>query len=118
MPASPPERLVTAAFRAINRWIVWYRLPVHLAVVNLLALRVDLRWRNLFNTERDPVCPSAPSNFDIRHCRTADGSFNDLATTWMGMADTRFARNAPLSETFGETPPGLYEPNPRVISRK
>ena len=36
----------------------------------------------------------------------------------MGMADTRFGRNAPLPHTFGESPPGLYEPNPRVVSRE
>ena len=33
------------------------------------------------------------------------------------MADARFGRNAPLAQTFGEQPPSLYEPNPRVISR-
>ena len=30
----------------------------------------------------------------------------------------RFGRNAPLAQTFGETPPALYDPNPRLISRK
>ncbi len=33
------------------------------------------------------------------------------------MANARFGRNAPLAQTFGEQPPGLYEPNPRVVSR-
>jgi hypothetical protein len=36
----------------------------------------------------------------------------------MGMANARFGRNAPLPQTFGEQPPSLYEPNPRVISRE
>jgi hypothetical protein len=36
----------------------------------------------------------------------------------MGMANARFGRNAPLPQTFGEQPPRLYEPNPRVISRE
>jgi Animal haem peroxidase len=112
------ERLIAAVFRAINRRRVWYRLPFPLAVVNLLALRIDLRWRNLFDTETAPPDPPLPQNFDIRHCRTADGTFNDLSKTWMGMADARFGRNAPLSQTFGEQPPSLYEPNPRVISRE
>jgi hypothetical protein len=117
MKIGPFEWIVAALFRAINRWRVWYRLPLALAVANLLALRIDLRWRNLFNTETAPPNPVPSPDFDIRHCRNADGSFNDLSVGWMGMADTRFGRNAPLPQTFGEKPPGLYEPNPRVISR-
>jgi hypothetical protein len=35
----------------------------------------------------------------------------------MGMAETRFGRNTPLPFTFAENPPGLSDPNPRVISR-
>lgn len=111
------ERLIAGVFRAINRQRVWYRLPFTLAVINLLALRIDLRWRNLFNTETAPTDPPHPDNFDVRGCRTADGTFNDLAKPWMGMATARFGRNAPLPQTFGEQPPSLYEPNPRVISR-
>jgi hypothetical protein len=42
----------------------------------------------------------------------------DLSKTWMGMANARFGRNAPLAQTFGEEPPSLYDPNPRVISRE
>src|SRR5262249_7206463 len=117
MPASLSERLIAATFRVINRWKVWYRLPFPLAVGNLVGLRVDLRWKNLFDTETAPAELTSPADFDIRTCRTADGSFNDLAKPWMGAVNTRFARNAPLPQTFGETPPGLYEPNPRVISR-
>ena len=118
MKIGPFEWIVAALFRAINRWRVWYSLALPLAVINLLALRIDLRWRNLFNTETAPPDPALPPGFDIRRCRTADGSFNDLSTRWMGMAATRFGRNAPLPQTFGEKPPGLYEPNPRVISRE
>jgi hypothetical protein len=118
MLASFFENVIAAIYRLINRWRVWYRLPSPLAVINLLALRVDLRWRNLFDTETAPPDPPVPDGFDIRHCRTADGSFNDLSKTWMGMANTRFGRNAPLAQTFGEQPPGLYEPNPRVVSRE
>jgi hypothetical protein len=112
------EAAVAAIYRAINRWRVWYRLPLPLAVINLLTLRFDLRWRNLFDTETAPVNPPTPADFDVRRCRTADGSFNDLAKPWMGMVDTRFGRNAPLAQTFGEQPPGLYEPNARLISRE
>jgi len=112
------EAVIAAIYRLINRWRVWYRLPFPLAVINLLALRVDLRRRNLFDTETAPPDLPVPDGFDIRHCRTANGTFNDLSKPWMGMANTRFGRNAPLPQTFGEQPPSLYEPNPRVISRE
>jgi len=112
------EAVIAAIYRLINRRRVWYRLPFPLAVINLLALRVDLRWRNLFDTETVPPDLPAPDSFDVRHCRTAEGTFNDLSKTWMGMANARFGRNAPLPQTFGEQPPSLYEPNPRVISRE
>lgn len=117
MVASFFEAVVAAIYRVINRRRVWYRLPFPIAVINLLALRVDLRRLNLFDTETAPLDPPVPIGFDIRHCRTADGTFNDLSKTWMGMANARFGRNAPLAQTFGEQPPSLYEPNPRVVSR-
>src|SRR5262249_44201981 len=97
---------------------VWYQLPLGLAVPNLFALRIDLQWHNLFDTESSPPAPPAPDNFDFRNGRTVDGSFNDLSKPWMGMAQTRFGRNAPLAQTYGETEPAIYEPNPRLISRE
>ncbi len=112
------ERVTAAVFRAINRRRVWHRLPFSLAVANLVALRIDLRHRNLFDTETAPPDPSPPPGVDVRHFRTADGSFNDLSKRWMGMAKTRFGRNVPLAQTFGEQAPGLYEPNPRLVSRE
>ena len=117
MVASFFEAVVAAIYRVINRRRVWYRLPFPIAVINLLALRVDLRRLNLFDTETAPLDPPVPIGFDIRHCRTADGTFNDLSKTWMGMADARFGRNVPIAQTFGEQPPELYEPNPRLVSR-
>jgi hypothetical protein len=118
MAAKLFERLFAASFRMINRRRVWHRLPFVLSVANLAALRIDLRRRNLFDTETSPPDPAPPGDFDVRHCRTADGSFNDLSKPWMGMVGTRFGRNAPLAQTFGETPPALYDPNPRLISRE
>src|SRR3974377_1594034 len=100
--------VIAAIYRLINRWRVWYRLPFPLAVINLLALRVDLRWRNLFDTETAPLDPPVPDGFDIRHCRTADGAFNDLSKTWMGMANTRFGRNEPLAQPSSAQSPPLY----------
>jgi hypothetical protein len=118
MAAKLFEQLFAAIFRMINRKRVWYRLPFVLSAANLFALRVDLRRYNLIDTETSPQDPAPPGDFDVRHCRTADGSFNDLSKPWMGMVGMRFGRNAPLAQTFGETPPALYDPNPRLVSRE
>ena len=59
-----------------------------------------------------------PPGDDPRAARTADGSFNDLEKPWMGMAGARFGRNMPLGETFGEKPPALFDPSPRLVSAK
>jgi hypothetical protein len=99
MRASFFETVIAGIYRVINRWRVWYQLPFPLAVINLLALRIDLRWRNLFDTETAPPRTPNPADFDIRRCRTVDGTFNDLSKTWMGMANARFGRNAPLAQT-------------------
>jgi hypothetical protein len=88
-------------------------------VPNLLSLRTDLRQQNLFDTETAPLpAASIPPGFDVRQCRTADGSYNDLGQPWMGQVEARFGRNVPLPDSHGEAPPGLYEPNPRLVSNR
>lgn len=83
----------------------------------LLGLRVNMRQHNLFDCETEPLPSYVPDGAgDFRTERTLAGSHNDLARPWMGMAGTRFGRNVPIPETFGEEPPGLYDPNPRLVS--
>lgn len=112
------ERLLGRVFRRVNQVKVWHQLPFPLAVVNLAALRVNLRLHNLYDTQTEPAQAPPPNGFDFRHNRTADGSYNDLGAPSMGMAHTRFGRNVPITETFGETEPGIYEPSPRLISSR
>jgi hypothetical protein len=102
--------------RFTNRVRVWYRLPYLLAVPTLIGLRVNMRRDNMFSTERDPSLLKLGAEKPPRDQRTADGSYNDLGCPWMGMAGARFGRNAPIVDTYGEVPPYLYTPNPRVIS--
>ena len=45
-------RLLSAHFRLLNRVVRWHRLPTWLAVLNLWALRHDLRAYNLHDTSR------------------------------------------------------------------
>lgn len=110
-------RLLSRLFQALNRSVDWHKLPFWVSLANLVMLRVDLRQQNLFDTQRVPPPPPDPGVDDVRANRTADGSHNDLAQPGMGQANARFGRNAPIADTFGETEPGVLDPNPRLISR-
>jgi len=110
--------ILSPLFRVLNRLRVWHRFPLPIALANLIALRRDLRWMNLFDTQRVPAPEPAPGDVDWRGARSPDGSHNDLGDPRMGEALARFGRNAPLPETYGETEPSVLEPNPRTISRK
>src|SRR5262245_32389004 len=104
--------------RLTNRFRIWYHLPFVIAMPTLVGHRVNMREQNLCDTERDPAGLAPGGGHGRRDQREADGSFNDLGAPWMGMAGARFGRNMPIAETYGEGPPGLYEPNPRLVSRK
>jgi hypothetical protein len=111
------ERLLGDLFRVVNRRIVWHRLGFLLSVVNLVALRTNLRRFNLYDTEtREPEAPSS-GGLDVRATRTPHGSYNDLRQPSMGMSGTRFGRNVPIASTIPDQR-GLLDPNPRLISRR
>lgn len=106
-----------SAFRAINRRRPWYRLPLMASLLNLDALRHDLRTGNLIDTEQreaPPLARSVPADIDpgYRIRRTLDGRFNDLSDAAMGSTDANFGRNMPV---VGDTS-DIDEPNPVLIS--
>ena len=111
------ERVAAAIFRAINRWRVWHRLPFVLAVANLFALRIDLSGSNLFDTETSPP-DRLPPEVSTSPLPDRRWELQRSIETLDGNGETRFGRNMPLAQTFGETPPALYDPNPRLISRE
>ncbi|MGH8571542.1 MAG: peroxidase family protein, partial [Gammaproteobacteria bacterium] len=93
--SDPPLRNVVlgagarAAFRVLNRFVEWHRLPVRLGVLNLAAFRHVLRRRNLLDTEVREAPPKArpaplPLDETVRVWRTFDGSYNDLSEPQMG----------------------------------
>lgn len=110
------ERIAAALFRILNRRIAWHRMPFPISVLNLVLLRFDLRHRNLYDTERSFSSEAATAPPVAG--RSADGAYNDLSEPSMGQAGTRFGRNMPIEATFREHPPGLYDPNPRLISNE
>lgn len=118
MKASLFERLLGAYARLTDRWRVWYSLPFALALPGLIGHRINLRRSNILDVERDPGGLSPKGRAERRDQREADGSFNSPGCPWMGMAGTRFGRNAPVLDTFGKVAPGLFDPNPRLISSR
>jgi hypothetical protein len=116
-------RSLVGGFSRLNRRRPWHRLPLPLALVNLIALRVELRQHNLTDT-RTPDPSTRRGAVTLDQCphlagryRTADGSYNALDDPDMGMAGSRFGRNVALDRARPEPMPGLMEPNPHTISR-
>ncbi|HYY33743.1 MAG TPA: peroxidase family protein, partial [Gaiellaceae bacterium] len=106
---------------AIDKSIGWAKLPTPLALPVLIGLRDRLRERNLYDTGRGPLDKppfTDPNQADYRGARTLDGTYNDLNDPLMGSIGSRFGRNVPLQYSWHEEPPELYDPNPRLISRK
>jgi hypothetical protein len=116
-------RALVSGFSRLNRRRPWHKLPIPVALMNIIALRIQLRDKNLTDTRTpDPTlrrpgvtpdqCPAGAARF-----RTPDGSYNALDDPDMGMAGTRFGRNVALDKAFPEPMPGLMTPNPHTISR-
>ncbi|WP_299441373.1 peroxidase family protein [uncultured Rhodospira sp.] len=112
------ERFLGFLARRTERIRVWHHWPFLLGLAIVVGHRVNLRHENLTDTETAPKPVPPPEDFDIQGARTADGTFNDLGTPWMGSAHTRFGRNLPLSATYAETGETLMDPSPRLVSRR
>jgi hypothetical protein len=116
------ESALGKLFYWINRRIYWHQLPRLLGFLNLIALRVNLRQKNLIDTMT--VLPEAPApdsfgaGFDLRGWRTPDGSYNDREKPWMGMKGVRFGRNVGIEHTWPVEEGNLMKPSPRTISRQ
>ena len=109
-----------AMFRAVNRYLPWYRLPVRLGLLNLEALRHVLRSRNLFDSEVREAPPQArpvppvPPGEDVRVRRTFDGTSNDLSAPEMGSVGSAFGRNL-----RPDLRPDLFDvPSPIAVSQQ
>lgn len=118
------DRALTRYFAKVNVTRQWHQLPFVLGLLNLIALREELRATNLTDTRtpddphRTPATTAATVDEPLRRFRTADGSYNDLSDPDMGRAGTRFARNVPLTDAWPDAEPDLMSPPPREISRR
>ncbi|MEV7193119.1 peroxidase family protein [Streptomyces sp. NPDC093510] len=108
-----------AAFRLLNRYVPWHKLPVQAGLLNLVFLRKALRRLNLIDTdvhEAPPKVMPVPAPFDeqLRTVRSYDGTYNDLSKPAMGAVGAAFGRN--LKPVYR---PDLFDvPNPVTVSRE
>ena len=103
-------------------WTNWHRRPYFIGILTLAYMREQLNRNNLKSTYPpgaligfQPEGQSPPSG--VRHFRTADGSWNNLADPKEGAAGTRFPRNVNNDVIRPETGDRLMTPNPRELSR-
>jgi len=142
-PDALADRLYSAAFKILNRCgLTWHRLPTWLGVMNLGALRDELRAKNLVGTEDIPVSnprgrdapPGEPTANDLRQLNLY-GYHNDLRPGKREMGSgskydsqpgqwandrsnpgSRFGRNVPREATYPDEA-RLLTPSPREVSR-
>jgi Animal haem peroxidase len=111
------QRCLNDIYRVINSFVRWYRLPRFIAAINIAVFRDRLREYNLYHTGYG-IRSSPKWNAGSERWRSADGSFNSLEQSRMGMAGTRFGRNIPLPEAVPDGDHALLDPSPRLISRE
>lgn len=106
-----------SVFAPINRRRQWHQLPFPLSLLNLLSLRLDLRDKNLFDTDRqiqEHGTEEPPA--EALTARRPDGRWNDLDNPDMGSAGATFSRNVDPRRIRPEKRPRLLDPNPREVS--
>ena len=117
MNRSLPNRAMHAVFAPINRRRQWHQLPFPLSLLNLLSLRLDLRDKNLFDSDKkiqEHGTEEPPP--EALTARRPDGKWNDLNDPDMGSQSSAFSRNINPKRIKPERPPRLYDPNPRTVS--
>lgn len=116
-----PENRLIRTFAVVNRYVEWHKLPTPIALLNLLAFRMELRQKNLHDTSPASTGQTATTPRPEPHhlyWRHEDGLYNDLENPRMGSTGVRFGRNVPIEHTFPEPEPALLSPSPRLVSRK
>ncbi|KAF2871501.1 heme peroxidase [Massariosphaeria phaeospora] len=117
-----PERLLIALFKPLNALIPWHKLPTPLSVLNLAALRYELRSQNLYDTYPSPSYQGTPTTdptpAEFQHTRNSDGLYNAIAQPKMGCAGMRFGRNVPREQTLRPSDEDILSPNPRIVSQE
>ena len=102
------EKIQRELSESNERLIPWHTLPPLFGILKLVAMRKQLRAKNLYDTESidapattstasTTTTPSTPRPPRL-DARTADGTWNDLEDPKMGAVGRRFGRNVPLTD--------------------
>jgi hypothetical protein len=115
------DPILVRHFRKVNRTKEWHLLSKWPALLNLLAFRIELREKNLYDTDGDLTKPKSGCPFDpdppAGTMRTASGTQNDLQYPAMGCRRSRLGRNVPRSLTAPDVG-RLMMPNPLLVSQQ
>ncbi|KAH7305556.1 feebly protein [Stachybotrys elegans] len=115
------ERAGISAFRAINKYVPWYKLPTLVGALNLAFLRIELRGYNLHDGYASASAQGTPEDEPMhderfKTVRNSDGKFNSPEMPRMGCRGMRFGRNFAREATQKPTDEELWTPNPRLVS--
>jgi hypothetical protein len=113
--------LLVNHFRRVNQFKEWHLLSKWSGILNLVALRTELREHNLHDTDGDltkpkpgrPAFPAPPA----KKRRTAEGTQDDLQYPAMGCRWSRLGRNVQRGLTAPDLE-RLMQPNPLLVSQK
>jgi hypothetical protein len=114
------DRTIVKFFKGVNKFDSWDKLPRYIGIFNLLAYRIELRSKNLYDVYPSVEAQGTPATVPMHNCewvkaRNPDGKFNSLEEPLMGCAGMRLGRNVPRKYTAAEHE-DLLSPNPRIIS--
>lgn len=116
------DRILVSVFHTVNKFVPWDKLPSFLGVINLEALRTELRQYNLHDTytsgDAQGSSTTDPKDKRFDTARNSDGKFNSTDMPRMGCAGMRFGRNFPRQLTPKPTEESLWNPNPRMLSER
>jgi hypothetical protein len=113
------DRTIVKVFKGVNKFVKWDKLPRYIGVFNLLAYRIELRSKNLYDVYPSVEAQGTPETVPMHNnewikARNPDGKFNSLQEPLMGCAGMRLGRNVPRKYTAPEE--DIMSPNPRIIS--
>ncbi|XP_059670196.1 alpha-dioxygenase PIOX-like [Cornus florida] len=107
------DKLLFLMVHTIDKWVMWYRLPVFLGLLYLATRRHLHQQYNLINVGTTPVgVRFNPADYPYR---TADGKYNDPFNEGAGSQGTFFGRNI-LPAVDGTAQ--LMKPDPTVVATK
>lgn len=115
------DKFLIAIYKGVNKFIPWHKLPRFLGEFNLLAFRLELQNKNLYDTYPDAgfqgtkaTCPMTDSRYLV--ARNSDGLFNALDEPMMGCTNMRFGRNIPRIDAIKPSDEEMLTPSPRLVS--